>query len=105
LPDVSWYGPDGKPIEWAANGPSLTSIFGTSGLDDPAARAILIMLHASDDSREFRMPKAAVNLKWRLFIDTAAEAPDDIHPEADGPELTNEPVLLDGHTLRCYVAE
>jgi glycogen operon protein len=51
------------------------------------------------------MPKAAANLKWRLFIDTAAEAPDDIHPDADGPELTNEPVLLDGHTLRCYVAE
>src|SRR5205085_2525379 len=35
LPDVSWYGPDGKPIDWNANGPSLTSIFGTAGLDDP----------------------------------------------------------------------
>ena len=48
LPDVSWYGPDGKPIDWNANGPSLTSIFGTAGLTDPAARAVMFMLHAAD---------------------------------------------------------
>ncbi len=106
LPDVSWYGPDGKPIDWNANGPSLTSVFGTSGLTDPAARA-------SDDHAPRRRPApanskcrtAAAGIKWRLFIDTAAEPPGDIYPEADGPMLEQHPEVLDGHTLRCYVAE
>ena len=38
-------------------------------------------------------------------IDTAAAAPDDIYPEADGPSLGKDSVVLDSHTLRCYVAE
>jgi isoamylase len=105
LPDVSWYGPDGKPIDWNANGPSLTSIFGTAGLSDPAARAVMFMLHADNEPREFKMPAAAAGQKWRLFIDTAAEPPGDIYPEANGPVLEEHPEVLDGHTLRCYVAE
>ena len=105
LPDVSWYGPDGKPIEWHANGPSLTSVFGTSGLDDPAARAVMIMLHAGDEPHRFVVPPAAANLNWRLFVDTAAEPPDDIYPDADGPAPGHEPIVLENHSLRCYVAE
>jgi glycogen operon protein len=105
LPDVSWYGPDGKPIDWHANGPSLISVFGTSGLDDPAARAVMLMLHAGREPRAFTMPHAVDKYTWRLFIDTAAEAPHDIHPDADGPKLDHEPVVLDSHCLRCYVAE
>jgi len=102
---VSWYGPDGKPIEWSANGPSLISVFSTDGLDDPAARAVMFMLHAGNENRAFMMPRAAASYKWRLFVDTAAEAPGDIYPEADGPVLEEHPDVLDGHTLRCYVAE
>jgi isoamylase len=105
LPDVSWYGPDGKPIDWNANGPSLTSIFSTAGVTDPAARAVMFMLHAADQPLEFRTPAAAAGQKWRLFIDTAAEPPGDIYPEADGPILEDHADVLDGHTLRCYVAE
>ncbi len=105
LPDVSWFGPDGRPIDWNSTGPSLTSIFGTAGLSDPAARAVMFMLHAGDHPREFKMPAAAAGQKWRLFIDTAAEPPGDIYPEADGPLLEEHPDVLDGHTFRCYVAE
>ena len=105
LPDVSWYGPDGRPIDWSANGPSLTSLFGTDGLDNPAARAVMIMLHAGGHPRAFTMPAVATDQKWRLFIDTAAEPPGDIYPDADGPMLEEHAEVLDGHTLRCYVAE
>jgi glycogen operon protein len=105
LPDVSWYGPDGKPIDWNANGPSLTSVFGTDGLTDPAARAVMIMLHAAGEPRQFTPPSAAAEHKWRLFVDTAAEPPGDIYPDADGPELGREPVLMEAHSLHCYVAE
>jgi glycogen operon protein len=65
----------------------------------------MFMLHAADQPREFKMPQAAAGQKWRLFIDTAAEPPGDIYPEADGPMLDEHPDVLDGHTLRCYVAE
>jgi glycogen operon protein len=105
LPDVSWYGPNGKPIEWSANGPSLTSVFGTSGLDDPAARAVMIMLHAGNQPQRFVIPPPAATLTWRHFIDTSAEPPHDIDPDAHGPLLRKEPLTLDHHTLHCYVAE
>ena len=67
----------------------------------------MFMLHAgANRSRIQTCRRPAANLKWRLFIDTAAEPPDDIYPEADGPPLAKTgPVVLDGHTLRCYVAE
>ena len=88
------------------HGPSLTSVFGTSGLTDPAARAVMIMLHCGNQPVRIRDAAApAASYNWRLFIDTAAAAPDDIYPEADGPALGREPVMLDSHTLRCYVAE
>lgn len=105
LPDVSWYGPDGKPIDWNANGPSLTSVFGTSGIDDAAARPVMIMLHAGREPKSFLVPAAAAGLDWRLLVDTAAEPPGDIYPQADGPPPGKQPIPLDAHTLRCYVAE
>jgi glycogen operon protein len=105
LPDVSWFNPDGKPVEWSEVGSSLTSVFGTSGLSDPSARPVMVMLHSGNSPQEFVAPPSARSLKWRLFIDTAAASPDDIYPDADGPQLGAEPVLLDAKTLRCYVAE
>jgi isoamylase len=104
LPDVSWYGPNGKLIEWNANGPSLTSVFGTGGLDDPAARAVMIMLHAAGHPQHFVVPQPAANIKWRLFVDTAAPMPNDVHPNADGPAPAHD-VTLQPHSLQCYVSE
>jgi isoamylase len=105
LPDVSWYNPDGKHVDWHTNGPSFTCVFGTSGLSDPAARAVMFMLHAGGEPHRFVVPPAVAGLNWRLFIDTSAEPPHDIYPDADGPHLGPEPILLQNHTLQCYVAE
>jgi isoamylase len=65
----------------------------------------MIMLHSGPHPFEFKPPVPAANINWRLFIDTAADAPDDIYPDADGPALGRDPIILDGRTLRCYVAE
>jgi isoamylase len=105
LPDVSWYVPSGKPVDWNAVGPSLTSVFGTSGIDDPAARPVMIMLHGGGEPRPFLVPPAVASISWRLFVDTAAESPEDIYPEADGPPPGRAPIELEAHSLRCYVAE
>ena len=105
LPDVSWYGVDGKPIDWNSAFHSLTSVFGTSGLDDPAARPVMLMLHSGDEEQEFIVPPIVAPLKWRLFVDTAAEPPGDVYPNADGPPPAGKPLVLADRSLRCYVAE
>jgi len=105
LPDVSWYGPHGKTVDWHATGTSLTSVFGTSGIEDPAARPVMIMMHAGGQPQSFVVPHAVASIPWRLFIDTAAEPPHDVFPGADGPPPGRDSVILDSHTLRCYVAE
>jgi isoamylase len=105
LPDVSWFNPDGTPVNWALPGSSLTCVLGTSGLTDSSVRAVMIMLHSGPNPFEFKPPAPAANINWRLFIDTAADTPDDIYPDADGPALGRDPIILDGRTLRCYVAE
>jgi glycogen operon protein len=105
LPDVSWYAPSGKPVDWNAVGPSLTSVFGTSGIDCTAARPVMIMLHAGSELQPVVVPPAVSSLTWRLFVDTAAQPPEDIYPDVDGPPPGRTPIELQPHSLRCYVAE
>jgi len=40
-----------------------------------------------------------------LLVDTAAEPPGDVYVKADGPAPDHKPILLEHHSLRCYVAE
>jgi glycogen operon protein len=105
LPDVSWFNPDGSVVNWDAVGSSLTSVFGTSGVTDPAARAVMIMLHSGARPQQFVAPPPTAKINWRLFVDTGAETPGDVYPDADGPLLGSELVTLVEHSLRCYVAD
>jgi glycogen operon protein len=107
LPDISWYGTDGKPVDWHQVFHSLTAVLGRSGLNDvPEARPVMIMLHSGAQPQPFAVPKVAAGRKWRLFVDTAAESPGDVYPAADGPPPPKSgPILLDHHSLRCYVAD
>jgi glycogen operon protein len=105
LPDVSWYAPSGRLVDWSHVAHSLTSVFGTSGLEDDAARPVMLMLHSGKEPQPFTVPAAVAGLAWRLFVDTAAEAPGDIYAAADGPPPGRGPVVLEAFSLRCYVAE
>jgi isoamylase len=105
LPDVSWYAPNGKPIDWNHTNQSLTCVLGTGGIDDPAARHVMLMTHAGGEPQEMAVPAAAASLPWRLFVDTAAEPPGDVFPQADGPPPARQPMRFEGHSMRCYVAE
>jgi glycogen operon protein len=105
LPDVSWFGPTGKSVDWTAMHRSLVCVLSTEGLADKAARHVLFMLHAGQDSQEFVLPPEVSRLKWRLFIDTASPPPEDIFPRLDGPPIPPRGrVRLIHHTLRCYIA-
>jgi glycogen operon protein len=105
LPDVTWFGADGQAVNWTGPHKSLVCVLGTAGLDDPAARYIMLLVHAGGDSQEFAVPASVRRLPWRLFVDTAAESPGDIYPEANGPGIpASGRIRLVNHSLRCYVA-
>jgi len=105
LADVSWYRCDGTAADWSEIDHSLICLLGTSGIDHPAARHVLLLIHANTNRQPFVLPEPAQTISWRLFIDTAAESPDDIYPGGDGPAPPSDGrVLLEDHSLRCYVA-
>lgn len=72
----------------------------------PDARHLLIMFHAGREGREFVIPKLAQPVRWRLFIDTMQEGPDDIHPNLNGPAApASGRIWLDHHSLVGFVSE
>ena len=104
LPDVSWYGPNGGAMNWSPENRSMTCVFGTAGLEDEAARPVMLMLHAGQRPSEFSIPPALKGLTWRRFIDTSVPAPDDVCPALDGPTFpASGKLMLNHHTLVCYV--
>lgn len=105
LPDVSWFSPDGIAMNWSQASQSIICVFGATGLTSPAAKHVLMLLHPGGASRRFVIPPELRRFQWRTFIDTAADPPADVFPNADGPVLPAKgEVLLLQHSLRCYVA-
>jgi isoamylase len=105
FPDVSWYSPEGAPMNWSSATQSLICVFGTTGLETPAARHVMLLLHPAGTTQKFVIPADLRKLQWRTFIDTGEEAPRDVYPNADGPPLPAKGELqVIHHSLRCYVA-
>lgn len=106
MPDIAWLNADGTDIQWDTTYHSLMCYLGTAGLESPESRAMLFMLHSGQSPQEFVIPKHLQSVQWRLFIDTATPSPGDIYPDANGPKPpSSHTMLLDHHTLRCYVAD
>ncbi len=105
LPDVAWYAASGKLMDWTQETKSMVCVLGTQGIQDPAARPVMILLHSGPASQEFVVPPTLRKLDWNQFVDTSAQAPHDVHPKVDGPKLPSTGKLrLNHHTLMCYVA-
>lgn len=107
LLDVNWYSALGTAVDWGGD-PGLICLLTAAGIEengDESARDVLLLFNASAETRPFIVPPVAKGVQWRLFIDTAAESPDDIYPDYNGPPLpvTGRVSLLD-RSLRCYVA-
>ncbi len=105
MPDVSWYNPDGLPMDWSRASQSFICVFGTTGLESPAAKNVMLLMHPGHTTQKFVIPADLRKLPWKTFIDTSAETPRDVYPNADGPSLPAKGELqLIHHTLQCYVA-
>jgi isoamylase len=108
LPDVSWFNAAGVPIDWNADAHSLTCLVAAAvplGALEPPNHHLLMMFHAGVDPRQFIIPPAVRSYSWRLFLDTAAKSPKDIHPGLDGPPPPGDGVVeLEGRSMVCHVA-
>ncbi len=110
LPDLSWHGPHGGPVDWN-NGleRSLSCLLAATPRTDssePPHHNVLIMTHGGNEPTEFHFPEIAKNLAWWLFIDTDAKTPFDIYPNLDGPIAdTGQPIRFQAHSLKVFLAE
>jgi glycogen operon protein len=121
LPDVSWFDPAGQAVDWENGEQCLVCIFGApatpkqteaekgsaSRLDrqPTVPRHVMLMFNPIGQPREFVVPDLVRAIKWRRFIDTAAESPADVYPDGDGPAPPlNGPIKLAERSLVCYVA-
>jgi isoamylase len=121
LPDVEWFSPEGTHVDWYSADASLVCFFAAPSAEtlhrpeDLAAggiegtpRHVLIFTHAGSLPRRFHFPRPAAlaRLKWRLFIHTGHQSPDDIHPVGSGPEIDVEaPLELPERSFVCLVAD
>jgi glycogen operon protein len=65
----------------------------------------MLLLHSGSESQRFTLPESARAFDWRLFVDTAADSPNDVFPGLDGPAAPADGVVtLHGHSLVGYVA-
>ena len=110
LPDISWYGAQGGSVPWNhALDRSLTCLLSavtpTRELEGSLYH-VLMMFHGGWEVRDFVFPAVCQNFTWKLFIDTAATAPNDVFPNIDGPrpDLKASTRFLP-HSLRVYLAE
>lgn len=107
LPDVLWFGPDGRRKDWRAGCPSLTCLFSVPPTDatHPKPRHVLIMMHAGRQPREFTIPLLPKPVNWRVFLDTRQNSPNDIFPALDGPfPPPLGRVCLDHHSIMVFVS-
>ncbi|MEI6240808.1 MAG: glycogen debranching enzyme, partial [Planctomycetia bacterium] len=121
LPDVEWFSPEGTHVDWYAADASLACFFGAPTAaklleeDDIAAggmagtpRHVLLFAHAGSLPRRFHVPTtpAIASLPWRLFVNTNAAVPHDIHADGRGPLVdVTQPIELGERSLVCLVAD
>ncbi|HEV3137299.1 MAG TPA: glycogen debranching protein GlgX [Pirellulales bacterium] len=108
LPDVLWFGSDGRRMNWNSDTPSLTCFFSAPPCTEPhqiSGRHILLMFHAGGEPKEFIIPNMPRPIRWRLLLDTRQASPNDIFPGLDGPA---PPSLgrcwLDDHSLMAFIS-
>ncbi len=52
------------------------------------------------------MPEFGRGMRWNLFLDTAADSPEDIYPDVDGPMPANGRVItMPHHSLKVFVSQ
>lgn len=111
LSDVSWFNSLGGPVSWNANERTLICLLSpvaaveNSNPTPWSQQHVMLLFHAGFTPREFQIPRAARDLRWRTFLDTAAKPPLDIFPQYDGPLLPRDgKITLVDRSMVCLVS-
>jgi len=108
IPDVSWYGPDGSQLDWHQPDLAMIAYIAAPGpAEDPEGlgRDIAMLFNSTGQPRQFCMPEIGRGSQWSLLVDTSADSPHDIYPEADGPAPpSGRKIEMPHHSLKVYVA-
>jgi len=106
---VSWFESTGKPINWEKpDGTLVCWLAKPSPSDDPAGfgRDLLIIMNGTPESKKLVLPEMIRGQRWRLFMDTSKDSPEDIYPDLDGPEPpANRHLDLPYRSMMVFVAE
>ena len=65
---------------------------------------MLLLFHAGEHYRDFTLPTLPQRIKWRLFLDTAAESPHDVYPGLDGPPPSRGRIRLERDSMAVFVS-
>ena len=106
LPDVAWFDPDGRPMDWSHCTGSLICVFGAIHHVDPTApppRHVMMLFHSGQEPRTFVLPTLPRKVDWRLLVDTGQDSPYDVYPNGDGPAAPTS-VTLTHHALMTFVS-
>jgi glycogen operon protein len=96
--DISWYGPDGGPHDWAYESRSLACAI--HGEDE-----LYLMFHAGPDDKTFIPAPPPGGKSWRLAVDTSKPQPHDIHPAGREAQLEEGGVFrMQGRSFAVLIA-
>ncbi len=75
--------------------------------DDPEGlgRDIVLMFNSTGQTREYQLPTVGRGMRWSQFVDTAAESPEDIYPDLDGPIVDGNAIPMPHHSLKVFVSQ
>ncbi|KAA1258568.1 Glycogen debranching enzyme [Rubripirellula obstinata] len=109
IPDVSWYSPNGRPLDWGQQDLAMVAyIAAPAKVDDleGLGRDMVLMFNSTGQDREFHLPEIGRGMRWNLFLDTAADSPNDIYPDVDGPMPPGgREITMGCHSMRVFVAQ
>ncbi len=105
--DIEWYGPDGNAPDWSENSRQIAC--GISGeyavhKNGESDNDIYMAFNAGDRDLEFLVPSAPSGRSWRVAVDTAKDAPDDIYENGKEPAMDNDKLRLEHHSMIILLA-
>ncbi len=101
FPDVTWFEANGTPVSWKSPQLPLACLLGASA---DATQDIFMLFNPLADACNFVVPETLFQTSWNLFVDTSAESPADVYPDANGPLLDAKTLARAGRSIAIFVS-
>jgi glycogen operon protein len=96
-PDVMWFGPDGKALDWSADDPWIGLWINPA---ENGGTALYLMFNPSEEETAFRLPPA----EWRVRVATQEDSPRDVCSWDDATPVEGDTFTLAPRSLAVLAA-